>query len=274
MPTLLIATAEGRVARRIPLDPNRAYSIGRSPRCDIALLPGSISRRHAVLFPHAGGWWTSDVGSNHGLRTPSGTTRFAPLTTESWVTIGPLVLWLLPTNEPASADEGRDHDQPVEYGPDDTLDLEAINPPAGEPSQLLEIGVREGRGTRRIDLSGVQHATIGSDLACAIRLPSRPTLAPLHAVLVREPHAWALIAAQGAITFGEQRFLRKRLEPGCMVNLSTFRLRMLTTETLKSSSELMQATSAGTQSERPENRRRAPSRPTASAFIAHPGTGA
>ncbi len=267
MPTLLIATAEGRVARRIPLDPNRAYSIGRSPRCDIALLPGSISRRHAVLFPHAGGWWTSDVGSNHGLRTPAGTTRFAPLTTESWVTIGPLVLWLLPTDEPASRGEGLNHDQPVEYGPDDTVDLEAINPPAGEPSQLLEIGIREGRGTRRIDLSGVQHATIGSDLACAIRLPARPTLAPLHAVLVREPHAWALIAAQGAILSGEQRFLRKRLEPGRLVNLSSFRLRMLTSETLVAASAAMNGQSAGAPRDPRENRRVAPVRTRASAFV-------
>lgn len=226
MPTLLIATPEGGVVRRVPLDPAHAYWLGRSPRCDVALEPRSISRRHALLFPHGGSWWVADAGSTRGLRTAEGPTRFAPLTVERWISIGPLALWLLPTT-----DRSRSEPDPPAFGmapaPDDPLndsiDAEALSPSEAEPSHLLALESTAlpdaGRAAGRlIDLADVQHATVGSDVACAIRVEGSE-IAPLHAVVVREPRGWSIVGAQGAITSAHERYLRKRLEAGVVVQL-------------------------------------------------------
>jgi hypothetical protein len=244
--TLLIATTSGSVVERIDLDPARAYSIGRSHRCDIPLTPRSVSRRHAVLFPHAAGWWVADAGSCRGLATSAGPTRFAQLTTDRWVALGPLVLWLLPTRSRptaarlsaplalAGAEEGRS------AAPQDDLhddEPDACDASGEHRAQLPHLFQFESSRTapngaasaRFIDLSALPFATVGSDIACTIRLQGE-AIAPLHAVLVREPSHWALVAAQGIITAEGARFRRKRLESAAFVGLGDWRLRAVEVE--------------------------------------------
>jgi hypothetical protein len=45
---------------------DRAFVIGRSPECDLALVNMTVSWRHAELRPAADGWVLSDLGSRNG----------------------------------------------------------------------------------------------------------------------------------------------------------------------------------------------------------------
>jgi Inner membrane component of T3SS, cytoplasmic domain/Domain of unknown function (DUF1707) len=51
-----------------PLEPERAYVVGRSPGCDLVLADRAVSRRHAALRVEAGRWLISDLGSRNGTR--------------------------------------------------------------------------------------------------------------------------------------------------------------------------------------------------------------
>ncbi len=42
--------------------------IGRSRECDIVLVDGNVSRRHAEIRPSAEGWTIADLGSTNGVR--------------------------------------------------------------------------------------------------------------------------------------------------------------------------------------------------------------
>jgi hypothetical protein len=53
--------------RRLVVPPAGAL-LGRSRECDVVLDDSGISRRHAELRPHAGGWTIEDLGSTNGLR--------------------------------------------------------------------------------------------------------------------------------------------------------------------------------------------------------------
>ncbi|MBL9120190.1 MAG: FHA domain-containing protein [Phycisphaerae bacterium] len=229
MATLLIATPDGSVVRRIPLDPQRAYALGRSPRCTIPLEPRSISRRHALLFRQGGTWWVADSGSSRGLRTEDGVTRFTPLTIERWVGIGPLVCWLLASTV-TSTKEGLDDASDLVTEPafdlGDSVDLEAETEGVHEESSdYLLLDPIAGGPAKLVHLDGVDHATIGSDPACAIRLPASDLVLPLHAVVFREPKSWALIGAGGPLMSEGQRFLRKRLGQRHSIELGGYRVR-------------------------------------------------
>lgn len=56
------------VAGRRMVLPSAGAVIGRSRECDIVLDDSGISRRHAHVRPHAGGWAIEDLGSTNGLR--------------------------------------------------------------------------------------------------------------------------------------------------------------------------------------------------------------
>ncbi len=232
MATLLIATADGGVLRRVPLDPSRAYSLGRSERCDIPLEPASISRRHALLFRHAGIWCVADSGSARGLHTEEGSTRFAALTPERWVGVGPLVLWLLASNvTPARVEI--DHSNETLNGAvttkQDDSDCDESIVDGDTAGRLIAIETTAGHLVRLLDCELVDHATIGSDRSCTV--PLSPTtelpdaLAPLHAVLYREPSGWAVIAAVGVVTASGARYLRKRVDGETPVELGGYRVR-------------------------------------------------
>ncbi len=53
--------------------------IGREPECDICLPDVGVSRRHARIRPHEGGYAMEDLGSKNGTQVNGQTTRFARL---------------------------------------------------------------------------------------------------------------------------------------------------------------------------------------------------
>jgi hypothetical protein len=53
--------------RRLVLAPTGAV-LGRSRECDVVLDDSGISRRHAQIRPHSGGWTIEDLRSTNGLR--------------------------------------------------------------------------------------------------------------------------------------------------------------------------------------------------------------
>lgn len=228
---LLIARIDGRLERRVVLDPTRAYSIGRSNRCDIPLKPRSISRRHALLVSLADRWLVLDTGSRRGLMSPEGPTRRADLSTVGWVSLGPLTLVLL--DQTASGDPSVALDSADETLPDPSIDA-----PVGrllprhlvEPVLLLEQLGATGDAPRVIDLNETDHATIGSDAAVEIRLPAEAGIAPLHAVLYREPRSWVVIDAGGGVLSDGRRWIRRRLEPGVEAVVGGYRLRAVQAE--------------------------------------------
>lgn len=56
------------IAGRQMVLPGGGAVIGRSRECDVVLDDSGISRRHAHVRPHAGGWAIEDLGSTNGLR--------------------------------------------------------------------------------------------------------------------------------------------------------------------------------------------------------------
>jgi hypothetical protein len=52
----------------LPVDSNRAQTIGRSPDCDLVISDPTVSRRHAQLRPRPHGWELVDLGSTNGTR--------------------------------------------------------------------------------------------------------------------------------------------------------------------------------------------------------------
>ncbi|WP_372790428.1 FhaA domain-containing protein [Paraconexibacter sp.] len=59
-----IVVAEGR---RMVVPAGGAV-LGRSRDCDVVIGDSNVSRRHAEIRPHAGGWVVEDLGSTNGVR--------------------------------------------------------------------------------------------------------------------------------------------------------------------------------------------------------------
>ena len=265
MHALLIARDDGQVIQRIELDPKRAYSIGRSPRCDIALKPGSISRRHALLVPHAGHWLLLDTGSRRGLRTADGDVRRAELADSGWVALGRLVLCLdsIPGGEAEDsgvrrlnfhdAFGGRINLESEELAGETIADVEfepgapatgplgniahrwkKATPPAGPTAieapadaPLLVVERADGTVHGLFHFGTCQHATVGYDPACHVVLPCHPGVAPLHLVFYREPRTWVAVDAGGGMHANGRRYVRKRLGPNDVLETGPFRFRIV-----------------------------------------------
>jgi Domain of unknown function (DUF1707)/FHA domain len=52
----------------LPAGPQRTFTIGREPACDMTLADRTVSRWHASLRQEPGGWLLSDLGSTNGTR--------------------------------------------------------------------------------------------------------------------------------------------------------------------------------------------------------------
>jgi pSer/pThr/pTyr-binding forkhead associated (FHA) protein len=229
----LISRTDGELVRRLRLDPTRAYSIGRSNRCDIVLAPTSVSRRHALLVPFSGRWLLFDTGSRRGLWSPAGAVRQADLLSAGWVCVGPLSLTVVRADAPGAPPPGAwDGGDPSAATLTDAD--EEDSPSAGE---LLAVerptGVADRRALERlVDLSSIRHATVGSDLDCDIRLAEADGVAPLHAVLFREPKAWVVVDGGAGIRCEGRSWIRKRLDATTAVELGGIALRVLRPERL------------------------------------------
>lgn len=66
--TLVVVSSDldGQGGRRIELA-DSPLRIGRSEECELVLATQTVSRRHAELVPHAGGWLLRDLGSANGV---------------------------------------------------------------------------------------------------------------------------------------------------------------------------------------------------------------
>ena len=246
MSSLLVCSPDGTVWRRVTLDPVRAYAIGRSRRCDIALSIASVSRRHALLFCHAGEWQIIDTGSRRGLVVDGHEVRRVALSTKVGVEVGPIVLRLGDGGHGDAHFSGQvrlnnGHGNTSVGHPDAnhwnarTLEMPAfdgLGTPLANGSSVDPIAelllVQSASGIEGVfNLRSVDHATIGFDPLCHISLPARAGLAALHAVAFREPKAWVLMDAGGGIVSLGDRFLRRRLGGAITAELGEFRLRIL-----------------------------------------------
>ncbi|MFO0828375.1 MAG: FHA domain-containing protein [Phycisphaerales bacterium] len=235
---LLICSHDGTLRRRVVLDARKAYAIGRSPRCEITLPSGSISRRHALAFCHAGVWRLLDTGSRHGIDYHGAFVRRCELALGELVGVGHARIGLEDPRKPARRTAGNGHTssgggRSADIWNARTAAMAAIDdresPVRGTDIAATEfLLVRSARGDSRLfDLSAVDHATIGYDPLCRIQLECVPGLAPLHAVLFREPRAWTVVDAGGGVTSIDERFLRRRLAGDITVDLGTYRLQMI-----------------------------------------------
>lgn len=93
MSTLTIAKEDGLVLLRITLDPERAYTIGRSRSADIRLDAPSISRLHAVLIHRPDGWSICDLDSRRGTWDEQGRIDTRRLEDGAWTAVGSAFLW-------------------------------------------------------------------------------------------------------------------------------------------------------------------------------------
>jgi serine phosphatase RsbU (regulator of sigma subunit) len=64
----LLVTRPGQPQENVGLAPGREYTLGRVTENEIVLSDGSISRRHARIFPRDDCWWVEDLGSKNGTK--------------------------------------------------------------------------------------------------------------------------------------------------------------------------------------------------------------
>ena len=220
MPELLVSKASGDLLLSQPLQPGTLLTLGRSDRSTIVIPDDRTSRHHAVLFEHRGVWQLADLGSKAGLENETGKVtchRFE--TDESWVRMGPVILWLTDPPEP-------------ETGPDPSpVDLQTEPPfriaaeflrddpppvPATHPLPLLLAGRSESNRTiRLLDLADAPRILVGRSGHADLVIDD-PAVSPLHAVIYREEDRWAIADAgsETGLRANGRRWLRKILEPG------------------------------------------------------------
>jgi pSer/pThr/pTyr-binding forkhead associated (FHA) protein len=91
---LLLSKIDGTVLQQRRLDPARGYWIGRESTCDFIIDHPNVSRRHALVFHINGRWMIADAGSPNGLDTESGPVRFTQVSSDAFVNIGSVYIWL------------------------------------------------------------------------------------------------------------------------------------------------------------------------------------
>jgi phosphoserine phosphatase RsbU/P len=64
----LLVTRPGKTPEMVHLDPAQSYALGRAPDCQIVLLDGSISRKHAQVTARENAWWVQDLQSKNGTK--------------------------------------------------------------------------------------------------------------------------------------------------------------------------------------------------------------
>ncbi len=184
---LLVAKHDGTVIKRVSLRNRDKLTIGRSQRCELVLTSSSVSRRHALLFSHAGQWHLVDTGSRFGLHSAEGLMRHLILIAGRWARIGPAYLWL-GQEEPGSL-----------ATPTAPLAKPGDTEPPSVSGSFARLVVADAAGStlQRWDLSDRDLVTIGSSAQCDVIL-SDPHVSPLHCVLYTEHRGWYVTDAASA----------------------------------------------------------------------------
>ena len=93
MAELVIATAHGAVRAEADLSRRTKLTIGASPKCDVCVEGGSISRHHALLIEEGGVWIVLDLSATHGLWNGAERLRAAAVREGAPIRMGDLFLW-------------------------------------------------------------------------------------------------------------------------------------------------------------------------------------
>jgi len=233
---LLISTPEGEVLANRKLDPARAYWVGREASCDVVIESAAVSRRHALVFHANGRWMACDAGSLGGLETEGGPVRATALSSDAWIKVGAVYLWLaggapdLPEwiDARPEAGTGGKPERHVHLAIEDLGDT--------EPRTLREVLVVTDRagivhlcadlgGLAATKGSGAPRCTIGRANSVDLQICD-PSVDSLHAVLVLGSQFWSLVDAgcTTGIFFEGKRWYRKRLEDGITLPIGNFRV--------------------------------------------------
>lgn len=204
--------------RTIDLGTRRVVTIGRSPRCDLALPAESVSRRHAVLFRHADGWRIVDSGSRHGLQSEAGPRTAMELDARTWCRVGGVHLWLEPSGRAPVVPQLSDLPDPE----DEWLQME----PDREPGPVLSLLNERDRPLRRVALREHDGLLVGSSATSDVVVQD-PKVPPLAALFYREQTRWCVVDAAGeppGILLDGRRAPRHRLHGGAVIGLGGHRL--------------------------------------------------
>lgn len=210
----LVAKANGDLVQRVDLRTRRKLTVGRSDRCELILRAASVSRRHALLFMHAGHWYLTDTGSRGGLWSRRGRSTCLRLREGEWARIGPAYCWLRGT--------GALDAMPT------MVNTRQMPPTTGEEARAtLQLGIAEpGRSrVREVAIFPDDLCTIGRSGACDVVLDD-PDVSTLHAVIYREMTRWCIADAgsRAGVWVAGRRYRRKRLEPGSLIELGSSRI--------------------------------------------------
>lgn len=235
---LLISKPDGQVLAQRKLNPVRGYWIGRENSCDVVIDNASVSRRHAFVFCANGRWMACDAGSVDGLTTEAGPVRAAPLSADSWVSVGSVYIWLsggggrLPDwidARPTATEAG----QPPRFVKMAIEELGEVEPTP--VTEVLTVADAEGNIHLCADLSGIAatrsggapRITVGRANTMDLQI-CHPSVDPLHCVLSVGSERWSVIDAgsSSGILWDNKRWYRKRLEEGITIPVGAFRLSM------------------------------------------------
>lgn len=237
MPDLLVSNADGETIAECPLQPRTALTVGRSDGNDLIVPVDSVSRRHVLVFDHAGKWFAADLGSRRGLENDQGSTRFHAFTSDdSWVQMGPAYLWLvgapppparvctplIPTAQPSAVNLPYDFAKPETEFPH----------ASATPNPFFLAFSRKNEPTSRlIDLTLVDRLIIGRDPSCDLVIDD-PNVSRLHAVIYREGRRFVIADAGSSkgLRADGTRWLRKRLEAGTLLQFGDVAARVVAPE--------------------------------------------
>lgn len=91
MPARLAVYLPHQPVRQCDLTPEKTFLIGRGPDCDFRFDDPRLSRHHARIAFHAGGWILADLGSKNGTLLNGRAITEAGLASGSWLSLGGLV---------------------------------------------------------------------------------------------------------------------------------------------------------------------------------------
>lgn len=223
MPALLVARSDGTLLLRLDLGRRRVVTIGRSPRCDLTLSSGSVSRRHALLFQTPTGWRITDTGSRNGLEGPAGRVVAMDLDERTWCRVGSAHLWLDPSGQGVQIPG---HGAAMNPATGEVVgEAELFDEPDREPGPVVTLLDPRDRPLRRVALREHDGLIVGSSPECDL-VVNDPRVAPFQAVFYREQTRWCVADADGErpLFIEGKRTRRQRLHGGLVLTLGGSRV--------------------------------------------------
>lgn len=224
MPDLLVAQPDGSLLHSKRVGHRATVVIGRHPESGIVIPDDRISRRHAVVFEHEGGWYAVDLDSKAGLDTPIGRAtihRFDP--SDAWVSLGPVVIWAEGISKPVPSRPPmpiRRSTEPILRTRDDFVDRALHGTATDSKPLLLACRSRDSRRQefRVLDLGGADRVLIGRDPSCDI-VVADDAVPDLAWLIIRENRRWAVIDLREIRREAVPPKRRRRLASGTTIDV-------------------------------------------------------